>query len=562
MNAPRTPTLSVIIPTHDVATWIEETLESVLAQHVPGGLEVLVVDDHSTDRTVALVESIAASDPRVRLVRATARGGGSARNAGVAAAHGRYVAFCDGDDLVPDGAYAALLSSLEASGSDLAFGDYLKFSPTRTWRPTGAWPAYERPGSGFAVADRPSLLFGRACWNKVFRRDFWDAADLSFPDVPRSNDIVPMTRAYLAARSVDLVEDVVYLYRERLGTGSMTSRASSAESIISYLEQELSCAELIARSGADPLRSAHASLIVERDGWVHFAGWLRASERDAETDERVVSLFARLLASSGRGIDSMPSSARRATLTLALTGALRTASLHAAITSGKVVSTDGQITAWQRVITAACEEGVRLDETTELVEGSVESIARALSGDGPVGVDEVADLVDLVAEKAGTASLAVLPEFKGIAFDRPAEVRRRIGELASHPAAPIVRLRTGRRIEAVVARGAHAVLLDETDDRLIEFAHRDPDTGVHRIAVRDLPIDHRLRLAVRDDDRIRTARPPASTSEYSRFDGVLYHFDRRGLTLSRRRHWVARAGRAVTPPGVRRRLAAIARRGR
>ncbi|MDI6943148.1 glycosyltransferase family 2 protein [Microbacterium barkeri] len=72
------PVLSVVIPTHDVAPWIRETLETVLAQRV-AGMEVLVVDDASSDGTADIVAEVAERDSRVRLIPSAGRGGGTAR---------------------------------------------------------------------------------------------------------------------------------------------------------------------------------------------------------------------------------------------------------------------------------------------------------------------------------------------------------------------------------------------------------------------------------------------------------------------------------------------------
>jgi glycosyltransferase involved in cell wall biosynthesis len=291
-------TLSVVIPTHNVGPWIEETLRSVLAQDL-AGMEVIVVDDASDDETLDLVAAAAAQDDRLRLVRSSVRGGGSARNRGVQEATGRYLAFCDGDDLVPAGAYRALVDSLDESGSEIAFGDFLKFSPTDTWRPTANMAAFSRPARGRRLADEPTLILSRPCWNKVFRRDFWIREALTFPDVPRSNDIVPMTTAYVRAASVDIVDAVVYLYRERPGSTSMTARADSADSMLSYLAQELECARRIAETGDDDLIWTYSRLIWDRDGFVHVAKFASAERTGDDREERAAALLRELLSHAG-----------------------------------------------------------------------------------------------------------------------------------------------------------------------------------------------------------------------------------------------------------------------
>jgi glycosyltransferase involved in cell wall biosynthesis len=90
------PVLSVVIPAYNVVRFITAAVESVLAQTL-GDLEVIVVDDGSTDETAALVRRI--SDPRLVLVSKPNGGLSSARNAGIRVARGRYLGLLDGDDI-------------------------------------------------------------------------------------------------------------------------------------------------------------------------------------------------------------------------------------------------------------------------------------------------------------------------------------------------------------------------------------------------------------------------------------------------------------------------------
>lgn len=284
------PDVSVVVPTHDVGEWVDECLSSLLDDQGVA-LEVVVVDDRSTDDTWERVTSRALTDPRLRVVRSTGSGGGQARNYGAALARGKFLVFCDGDDLVPAGALEAMLSSLSSSGSDMVVGDFLKFSPMRTWSPTARWNVFTERRAGITIAELPALLRNRACWNRMFRRDFWVENAIAFPSVPRSNDIVPMTTALLAARTIDVVPDVVYLYRERPGASSMTSRAGSSTSAASYLSQELVCAQLVAGAGDEGLAAVYWSLFLGSDGWVHVRRFVREPEGAGAVEPDVCALL-------------------------------------------------------------------------------------------------------------------------------------------------------------------------------------------------------------------------------------------------------------------------------
>ncbi|MCR6690546.1 glycosyltransferase family 2 protein [Cellulomonas sp.] len=289
------PDVSVVVPTHDVVDWIDECLTSLLEDQ-DVALEVVVVDDASRDGTYERALERAAQDPRLRVVRNAGVGGGQARNHGVALARGRYLAFADGDDIVPAGAYAAMLASARRSGADLVVGDFYKFSAAESWRPAARWPLFERALQGTTLAATPSLIRNRACWNRLFRRDFWTDAAIAFPSVPRSNDVVPMVTALTAARSVDVVRDIVYLYRSRPGTTSMTSRASADDSVSSYLSQELLCAELVGAVPSAELARTYWSMVLDADGWVHLRTFARSvAANGADPASQVPALVRQLL---------------------------------------------------------------------------------------------------------------------------------------------------------------------------------------------------------------------------------------------------------------------------
>lgn len=118
------PRLSVVVPVHNVEDHLEDCLRSVAGQSV-GDIEVVLVDDGSTDGSTAIAESFAAHDRRFRYVRRPNGGPGAARNTGVrhTTPDVPYLAFVDSDDVVVHDGYARMLASLESTGSDLATGN-------------------------------------------------------------------------------------------------------------------------------------------------------------------------------------------------------------------------------------------------------------------------------------------------------------------------------------------------------------------------------------------------------------------------------------------------------
>ena len=123
MNDPAA-SISVIIPAFNRASVVGRAIHSVMLQTL-APLEVIVVDDHSSDGTCSVIEQMAARDSRIRLVRLDSnRGGAAARNAGVEAASGELLAFLDSDDEWKSSHLERSARLLKDSAADLVFGSF------------------------------------------------------------------------------------------------------------------------------------------------------------------------------------------------------------------------------------------------------------------------------------------------------------------------------------------------------------------------------------------------------------------------------------------------------
>lgn len=120
MNAAIEPTVSVVIPTYNAAAYLSEAIESVLAQTYPAA-EVIVIDDGSEDEAPKLAAAYAG---RITYVRQERGGPSSARNAGILAARGEWVAFLDADDIWMPNFLKELLRAGTACAADLVFCDH------------------------------------------------------------------------------------------------------------------------------------------------------------------------------------------------------------------------------------------------------------------------------------------------------------------------------------------------------------------------------------------------------------------------------------------------------
>ncbi|HXL16109.1 MAG TPA: glycosyltransferase family 2 protein, partial [Streptosporangiaceae bacterium] len=203
--------ISVVVPFFNNAALLGDCLASIAAQTYRD-LQVIMVDDGSTDGSAAIARAQAAEDPRFELVSQRNGGPGSARNRGVAAATGEFLAFVDADDLLPPDAYTTMLTVLDrpgpanvsgSSGSDFVSGGVLRLSAAGLGTSGLHTRAIKATRLATHISRTPELFYDISVWNKLFRRSFWDAAGLRFPEGMLWEDLVAMTKAHVLARSVD-----------------------------------------------------------------------------------------------------------------------------------------------------------------------------------------------------------------------------------------------------------------------------------------------------------------------------------------------------------------------
>ena len=173
------PIVSVITPVWNAAATLAEAVASVQAQTEPAW-EMILIDDGSTDGSRGLAEGLAAEDPRLRVIGFAAnRGAAAARNAGIRAARGRFVAFLDADDRWYPEKLALQLGFMAREGVPFVFASYRRIDPAG--RPLGLVRAPAR------VSYRDALG-GNAigCLTAVYDADFF--GPVAMPDLRRRQD--------------------------------------------------------------------------------------------------------------------------------------------------------------------------------------------------------------------------------------------------------------------------------------------------------------------------------------------------------------------------------------
>lgn len=208
------PTVSIVVPCYNVAAYLSECLNSIAGQSYPT-LQIITVDDGSTDETVPMLQGRCAVDSRILLVEQKNAGAGAARNTGLRHAQGDYVLFIDSDDYLAPDAIEILVREAERTRADITMGARVKFnSKGSTVSPQHTFAEYR---AGVTAAEFTAVFAVIAIHGKLFRRSFLEKHHLAFQETLGQEDFAFSYMAYGKARSITVLPDRVYYYRKREG---------------------------------------------------------------------------------------------------------------------------------------------------------------------------------------------------------------------------------------------------------------------------------------------------------------------------------------------------------
>lgn len=205
------PKISVLLPAYQHERYIAATLTSLLGQQ-ESDLEIIAVDDGSTDRTGEILDDFAKRDSRLRVFHKQNEGVAAALRFALKRASGEWIASCGSDDIVPPGAYTALLKN--SAETDIVIGEFCEIDDKN--RRT-------RVHLSFGKSCFSALFAMPAMWNKLIRRDFLTRAELQFPNVLLCEDLILLAQIVALHPRYACVKRDVYHYRnDALSYRSMT----------------------------------------------------------------------------------------------------------------------------------------------------------------------------------------------------------------------------------------------------------------------------------------------------------------------------------------------------
>lgn len=238
--------LSVIVTCYNLQGYLADCLDSIEQTDFPkDNMEVLMVDDGSTDQTPQIVDQYAAKYPNFHALHKENGGPSLARNYGMDHAHGKYIAFVDGDDLVPENAYTDLVYTAEAHHSDVVSGAVRRFDNLRDQRSYLHKLAIPDTTINTTLDRSHSLLYDTTTWNKVYDFTFLKRNHLRFIPHIIYEDLPFTLQVHLASQRTSMIKEEVYNWRWRSNSITNTrnaldnfkSRLSSLKRCRTYLEQ-------------------------------------------------------------------------------------------------------------------------------------------------------------------------------------------------------------------------------------------------------------------------------------------------------------------------------------
>jgi glycosyltransferase involved in cell wall biosynthesis len=266
--------LSIIVTAYNIENYIEQCLASVAAQTLTD-IEVLVVDDGSSDSTPAKIAAFCADDPRFVpvLLEVNSPGGvATAANAGLDRATGEWVGFVDGDDYVEPNMFERLVEAADACDSDLAMCEYQEVvdgsGERRDPADTHRWAELTSPCYPLDVATRRRILrFIAVPWRKLYRRSLLEDNAIRFPVSDGFYEDNPFHWfCVVAARSIAIVPEVLCFHR--VGRAGQTMATADARLFQIFSHHETIHAWLSGRRVIEVYSSTLLGWVMSQMEWI------------------------------------------------------------------------------------------------------------------------------------------------------------------------------------------------------------------------------------------------------------------------------------------------------
>lgn len=211
--------ISLIIPIYNASSYLSSTLEALLSPSSPS-IEIILVDDGSTDASPSICDDYAAKDERIKVLHEAHHGVAHSRQVGLEVTRGEYILYVDADDTVEPGMIVDMYQEAVTKKADLVICDYRELTHE------GEVYRKQEPTSLDGVAVLEDILDGKlygALWNKMMRREWLLRTKAAFPQqLTMREELVFLSQCLPYASKIAYIPKAYYGY-ERRNTSALTS---------------------------------------------------------------------------------------------------------------------------------------------------------------------------------------------------------------------------------------------------------------------------------------------------------------------------------------------------
>ncbi len=212
------PKVSVIVPVYNVEKYLRECLDSIVNQTYKN-IEVICIDDGSTDSSLEILQEYAQRDDRVVILQQENQGAAVARNYGMSLAKGEYISFLDSDDVFHLQMFEKTVAKADFFDADITIFRAMTFDTNNNVKAVMKdYISKYKLGQikTFSYIDVPDKIFNSfliPAWNKLFKKDFIIRNNIMFQDIKRYNDLFFTNTALVMASKIILLDEVLLFYR-------------------------------------------------------------------------------------------------------------------------------------------------------------------------------------------------------------------------------------------------------------------------------------------------------------------------------------------------------------
>jgi len=219
------PKISVIVPVYNVEEYLVDALDSLVNQSLTD-IEVLMIDDGSTDNSRYIIEKYALDYDNFHAFHKKNEGLSVTRNYGLKYAKGEYIFFIDSDDYLLHDALEKLYNCAVKYGSDVVTSNFFRYNDNKSWQHIicdYVFNSLKNDLYNTNLAEYPNLIWDMPVWNKLYKKEFLDDINLRFYDGRvLFEDNIFSTELYVNSKKVSILKEGFYCWRMRAPNTSLS----------------------------------------------------------------------------------------------------------------------------------------------------------------------------------------------------------------------------------------------------------------------------------------------------------------------------------------------------